>query len=171
MAEEKTRDERFLDAFMTCWSVFKDCEPAEVVLSAYYKTLEKFSIKEIEKAFSNAIGNLKWFPKPVELIELAEDSHRLLIEDQATIQAALVIHSMKTIGSYGNPNFKDPITIAVVNKGFGGWKDLCENQTSDGNHWFIKNFTDLYQSFNNQDHIEQIEAGPEVKKLTGNIGN
>ena len=94
MDKEKTRDEQFLNAFMSCWEVFKSVEPSEIILSAYDKAIERFSIEDIEMAFGNAIGNLKWFPKPVELIQFIESGPGD-IADIALVEADKVINAIR----------------------------------------------------------------------------
>jgi hypothetical protein len=47
-----TRNERFIAAFCTCWELFKDNVPSKMVINAYSKALEAYTIEQIEAAFS-----------------------------------------------------------------------------------------------------------------------
>ena len=70
MAKE-SRDRRFINAFMTTWVVHKiDQQPPELLITAYKAALHNFDIAEIERAFGKAITDLRWFPKPAELLAI-----------------------------------------------------------------------------------------------------
>jgi hypothetical protein len=146
MATEARRDERFLDAFMSCWEIHKDHEPTELTLTMYKKSMERFSIEQIEAAFWNALNSLKWFPKPVELIDFVTGGPQQ-IQDQATIEATSVLKSIKRVGAYQSIQFEDCVTNAVIQDGFGGWVKMCEELTSDNEKWFIRDFSAFYQAF------------------------
>ena len=152
---------------MTCWEIFNKGEPSETIIGTYYKVLENYSIEEIEKAFSNSIGNLKWFPKPIELLEFVVDSPPLSIEDRATTQAMIVLEYIQTFGSYSIPNWKDSTTDIVIKRGFGGWRALCGQQLSKDNQWFIKDFIRLYRSFDN--HVKYLEVTEPLKQIKENL--
>jgi hypothetical protein len=147
MAGKEERDKRYLAAFLTCWEVFNKGDPSNTIIDTYEMALEKFSIEEIEKAFSNAIGNLRWFPKPVELLELITDTPQISIQDEATAEALLVITAMREKGAYRSVRFENPITNAVVLKGFGGWQKMCLEILEENNKWFIKDFGAIFRAY------------------------
>lgn len=144
--DERSDDERYLSAFMTCWAVHKDKEPDEFLLTTYRKTLSRFSIEQIEYAFGMALETLNWFPKPAELLKFIKEKDGRL-EDVALNQALLVMESIKRVGGYESVRFEDPVTSAVIKHGFGGWVKLCDDQRIDTEKWFLKDFQQFYASF------------------------
>ena len=146
--ETKRQDERFIAAFMSAWSIHKTGEPSELILNAYSKSLEKFSIDEIESAFSYAISDLQWFPKPVELRQFIESGPGD-IDDIALVEADKVVNAIRSIGYYNSVTFGDPATMAVIEQGWGGWMKLCELR-DDEIKWFRKDFVGIYKAYSRQ---------------------
>ena len=144
----KTKDERFLAAFMSVWSIHKSGEPSEIVLNAYIKSLEEYDIDEIEQAFGYAISDLQWFPKPVELRGFLEHGAGD-IEDIALVEADKVVVAIRSEGRYKSVTFDDPVTMAVINQGWGGWIKVCEMR-EDEIKWFRKDFAKIYKAYSNQ---------------------
>jgi hypothetical protein len=144
-----TRNERFIAAFCTCWELFKDNVPSKMVINAYSKALEAYTIEQIEAAFSNAIGKSSWMPKPVELIEYIAGSPQD-VADRAMLQAHLVIDAIRQHGAYKSVKFDDAVTNAVIDQGFGGWVSLAGDLLERNLKWFVKDFTATYQAYSRQ---------------------
>ena len=124
-------------------------ELSPLATQVYFKALEKFSIEEVEAAFSNAHVNCKWFPKPVELIELIQGGPENL-SDRAEVEAGKVLQAIKSHGAYLSVQLDDPVTAAVIQQGFGGWIKLCEDLKADSEKWFRKDFVKIYQAYARQ---------------------
>jgi len=105
---------KFLLAMTMLAEVF-DKEVTDALREIYWKALEPFDDAQAEKAFNAAACTLKFFPKPVELIELLEGS----VRERALIQADEVLEAVRSFGYIGNPHFSDPVTEGIINGGYG----------------------------------------------------
>lgn len=172
--------ERYLNAFLSAWQLHKNDEPKEFLIEAYYKTLGKYPIEEIERAFGYAMSDLKWFPKPVELRHFIEHGPGD-IEDVAMVEADKVVNAIKEVGYYNSVAFDNPVTMAVIAKGWGGWMKLCEMREDDIK-WFRKDFVRVYKAYANQGvkqygHLvgyhenHNLERWPEMVPPTRLIGD
>jgi len=137
---------KFSNAFVVLCEIF-DKRVSETLTKVYFKALQKFSISEVEKAISSAITSCKFMPKPVELIELMGGG----IEDVARVQATKVFEAVARVGGYESVCFDDPITMAVIEKGYGGWNRLCNEALDDNRKWDLIEFEKLYKSYHAQD--------------------
>lgn len=116
---------------------------------AYFQALASYPIKDVKNALSSAITTLKFFPKPSELIEFCNCSGGK-VEDLAIVQAGSVLNAIKRIGRYQTVRFSDPVTAAVIKTHFGGWAKLCNEQKSENENWFLKDFADAYRAYAKQ---------------------
>ena len=103
-------------------------------------------INQVEKALEKVVVSCKFFPKPVEIIELISGGTGK-IEDIAQVQADLVINTIRKIGSYQSVEFKDPVTTAVIQQSFGGWIKMCLELMEPSEKWFRKDFANAYQVY------------------------
>lgn len=139
--------ERFTNAFKLCWATLANNKPEQPILyKVYYDSLIQFTIKQVETAFSKATLKLKWFPKPVELIELITGTD----ECNGDVQATNVLKAIKQVGAYETVNFNDPVTHAVINRVFSGWVKMCNELMEKDEKWFLKDFAKYYKSFKSQ---------------------
>lgn len=111
----------------------------------YFKALQKYSIEILEKAFSEVILSCKFFPKPVEIIELIEGKKED-IELIAEQQAAVVTDSIAKVGVYNSVKFEDAITNRTI-QSMGGWIKICSELKIEDLKWFRIEFRKLYLSF------------------------
>ncbi len=88
---------RFASAFQTMCEIF-DKKNTKIMLAGYFKTLESFSIDQVEKAVSTAIGSCKFFPKPVELIEFITGGQSQ-IASNAQIEVDKILCHFRQYGS------------------------------------------------------------------------
>ena len=116
---------------------------------AYFKAIASFTIEEVTNAVERAILELKFFPKPVELIEFITGKGGDLA-DIAEVEASKVINAMRDIGAYSTVVFDDPVTMAVIKQGFGGWIKLCADSMEADNKWFRIEFVKLYKAYANR---------------------
>ena len=119
----------------------KDLKPE--ILGVYFRALEKYDLDIVINAISKAAVTCKFFPKPVELIEIIEGK----IEDRAEIESNKAFESLKRIGPYQSICFDDPITQAVINNHFGGWVKFCNESMSETEHFQKKEFVKAYEAF------------------------
>lgn len=141
------RLERFTNAFNLCHAALGNGKTLNPLLyKIYYDSLSNFSIEEIETAFSKATMGLKWFPKPVELIEYITGTDKC----NGDVQATNVLQAIKRIGAYESVNFNDTVTHAVINRVFSGWVKMCNELQEKDEKWFLKDFASYYKSFKSQ---------------------
>jgi hypothetical protein len=84
--------------------------------SLYWKTLEPFTDQECEAAFKELIFSSKFFPKPVDFLEILKGNK----EDQAGRAWIKVIEAVRRIGNYESVKFDDPVIHSIF-KFWGGW--------------------------------------------------
>lgn len=135
---------RFASALAGMGEVF-DREIKVAVAEIYFRALEKFTIDEVEAGISKACSSLRFFPKPVEIIEAIAGGSQGL-EDRAYVEATKALEAVKRIGTYSSVVFDDPVTQAVIMQHFGGWQMLSEMRVED-EKWFLKDFAKSYASF------------------------
>ena len=138
-----------------------------VASKLYIEALREFSAEQITMAISRVIRELKWFPKPFELIEFITGPAPT-IEDVAEVQAADVIRQIGPVGFYGYPVFKDPVTDRLFMDRFR-WRWVCSLPESEIK-WFVREFKEAYRAYNVVVETPRLEAPVELKKLSENIG-
>jgi len=139
--------DRFCNALGT-WAEVFDKDLSEFAVAAYYQTLKNYPIEDVEKVISNAMGSSKFFPRPVELIELLTGSPQD-IADRAEVEALKVLCAIRRFGGHKSVSFDDSTTAAVISQGYGGWHKLADMLESDSK-WFPKDFSRIYQAFARQ---------------------
>ncbi len=114
---------------------------SSTLLEIYWRSIEKYSIQEINCAISIHISNPdvgQFMPKPADLVRWIEGKH----EDKAFLAWAKVLNAMRVVGMYESIIFDDPVIHAVIDK-LGGWIKFC--QTLDKNlHYLAEDFKRSY---------------------------
>jgi hypothetical protein len=135
---------RFLTAFRAL-AELHNRDASKALTRLYHSTMAEHDIGSVLKAFRQAATKLRFFPKPVELLEFIEGS-----QEDAKVEAALeadaVLLAIRRYGVYANVRFLDPVTNAVVRQGFGGWLNVCRTRDEDVK-WFIRDFVERYTQF------------------------
>ena len=85
----------------------------------YYRVLEQFPAAQVVEAIEKSISMLKWFPKPVEILEVLNGDP----EEKAIKAWTILQFAVGTIGTYRSVLFEDPKMCAVI-KFFGGWEEI-----------------------------------------------
>ena len=125
-----------------------------VGLKLFFATLKRFDIEQIEKA-AHAILETRQYtnmPMPADFIEAIEGK----VEDVGALEALDVLQKIKSVGSYDSVKFADSVTMAVIDRRFGGWPRVCELE-EENEKWFLRDFASAYLS---------ISKGGVVPKLT-----
>lgn len=154
--EERTR---FLTAFRAL-AELHNRDVSKALTKLYHSTLAQHDIETVLASFRLAATNLRFFPKPVELLEFINGTPADL-EVEAALQADEVLMAIRQKGIYTNVRFLNPTTNAVVRQGFGGWRELCSLK-EDAIKWFLRDFTKRYIQFK--------QAGVESAKTMRGIG-
>lgn len=135
---------RFISAMTAMSVVFK--EPlSQPLVETYFRVLSGFDADQVDAGISKAISTLKFWPKPVELVECISGGG-LRLEDKAQVEACRVLEAIKSIGTYSSVAFDDAVTQAVIVQQFGGWAKFSEMRAVD-EKWFVKDFAAAYQAF------------------------
>lgn len=132
-----------------------------IAIQTYYRALEKYSVEQIEAAFSNAIVSSKFFPRPAELAEFITGSKQAL-EDRAEVLAREVVEQIRTVGSYGVPEISDPIMALVVTQ--YGWGALCRTNVKYQG-FIIKDLVKGYLAHTRDKDFLQLEQS-ETKQIS-----
>lgn len=94
-------------------------------IKIYFSALKRFEFDDVERAISKAGQSLKWFPKPVELIELIEGS----TENAAAQAWALFNQAVETGGYYQSLFVEDAAAAFAIRRTFPNWIDAVNMPT------------------------------------------
>lgn len=144
MKYDHYNDYRFTDV-MAALGEASGQEATDFKCKIYAQALEDMHIEQIEQAAWLIIKTRTFstFPKIGELRDMVGGK----VEDNAAIQAAAVWKAIKQYGSARSVVFDDPVTMAVILQGFGGWCKLCSELMEDQIQWFMKDFARHYIAF------------------------
>jgi hypothetical protein len=153
---------RFAKAMLLLGETF-DTTVSELRAEAYFHALADIDWPRMELAVREAIASLKFFPKPVELRELAVGR----VEDDAEEAWGMVISEARRTGSYGEPELPEAVqrTIRSV---FGDWRAFCscEVRGPEGIGW-RKQFVQAYEVYarREQQQLRALSHGESVQAL------
>jgi hypothetical protein len=102
---------------MLTLSELYDKKVSEPVLKMYFIALEQFPIEQVQRAVNRAVTELKFFPKPAELIELMAGNR----DDRAESAWETLWQAYLKAGYWDSVIFEDLIITATVLNVFGGW--------------------------------------------------
>ena len=163
-ASEKNR---FASAFQTLCEIF-DKKNTKIMLAGYFTALESFTIEQTEKAISTAISSCKFFPKPVELIELVTGGQKQ-IASNAQIEVDRILCHFKQYGSGKHPEFTDPISKHLMTNRWPYYEWSRSVLTSELT-WWQKEFIEAYNALHGRDMAKQLEASEPVLRIVEGIG-
>lgn len=161
-------NERFANAFGSLCEVFEK-QSSPIIMKAYYRSLERFDIGQVEKAIWESITKFRFFPKPVEIITLITGSEPKA-EDIATFQVNEIMRQVRELGCYRTPAFTDPITVDLM-KSRWTWKVVC-SMTETEHKWFAKEFVEAYRACDRKEQQTMIDnvSTKRLRLLAGGIG-
>ena len=143
----KKDEKKFSESFTLLCEVF-DKQITPTLTEIYFQSLEEFIINKVLGGVSVAIKSCKFFPKPVELIEIINGGSSIqMLEDKSQVEAVKVLNAVKRVGGYNSVDFSDPVTKAVVMRVFGGWNKLCDDLLEKNTKWFLRDFSEFYRNF------------------------
>ena len=136
-----------------------------IALNIYAKVLENFTADQITATITRAIRQLKFFPKPTELIELMDNTQK--VADVALLQADEIITHLRIYGATVSPPAIDPIThyLMTYRWPYHYWaKNVLEKNLP----WWIKDFCTAYKT-HTETPLMITEHHEKIKELTQNI--
>lgn len=125
--------------YMAAICELHDKTMSRVMIDLYWKVLEPFSDEECEKAFKELILSNRFFPKPVDFMEIIQGKK----ENRATEAWLIALGTLKHYGNYESVKFADPVIHSVIEV-MGGWPQFG-TMTNDEIKWKQKEFERLYE--------------------------
>ena len=137
---ESADKDRFVEALAALREVLGGQPLSQAAIRGYWIALGGLSYAQYEIACKRAMQSLKWFPKPVELIELATGT-----ESQKTEAAWLELQrALDAYGSHHEIMIADP-ALALTIKSMGCLGVIASRPTKEQN-WARKEFGQAYES-------------------------
>lgn len=128
----------------------------------YFDALKSFSDEMIKEAFNKASLTLKFFPKPVELIEIIQGDKN----EKAITAWEKFYHAIGRVGPYRSVQFDDQAIHSTVEL-MGGWVDSGKWSVNEMK-WKQKDFLAIYpvmaKKKNHPDHLGGISEMDNIKK-------
>lgn len=134
--------ERFLKNIVGLAETFREPTLSQFRIEAYRRAMERFDDDEIERAILEAATTLRFFPKPVELVELITGTG----DDLALRAWELLQQAISRCGPYKSVHFLDA-KIARVVQIMGGWIEV--------NAWVVDEL-----HFRRQEFVKAYKALP-----------
>ena len=103
--------------------------------------------------------------------EIIKSIHGTL-DDKAQAQATKVLEQVRYVGSYGSPDFDDPVTAELMRTRWR-WQSFCQTLEESKSPFFVKEFIEAYKSFTRQPENKlAIGSGQarDIRQLTQDIG-
>jgi len=138
--EERYR-ESFTKIMLGLGEVF-DKQVSEVLLSIYWEALKPYPWKKVKDALNKAVVTCRFFPKPVDIIELITGADKT--EEQAEKAWTTLLDAIKQHGPYVSVIFEDG-RIARCIELMGGWEEVNSWKTSEL-QFRRKDFLSIYRS-------------------------
>jgi hypothetical protein len=114
-----------------------------------FRCLAAYSIEQVEAMAMSVLSSRKYRGMPT-VAEMLEHLGGGSVEDRAEVEAGKVLQAISQHGGYASVCFDDPVTQAVIQAGFGGWRRLCEEQKEADRKWFVKDFAKMYRAYTSQ---------------------
>ena len=131
-------DARKFKEYMTVLCELFDKPVSGMLTSVYWKALQPFTDDECKRAFEAVMAQSRFFPKPVDFIEILRGK----AEDRAAAAWIKVVEAVRRIGPWQSVAFDDPVIHSVF-KFWGGWPVVANWQEAELK-WKQKEFERLY---------------------------
>ena len=150
-----------------------DMDMSKEKMAFYFKNLKQFTIIRIEQAARVILGTWEYNKiPPIAVFVKAIHDDQSQIEDQATIQANIIVGHLNNYGASKMPRLIDPVSKWLMEN---RWPYLswASNILESELKWWTKEFKEAYLSISTNGGKKQlkIEINPNVKKLIQNIGH
>lgn len=114
------------------------------MLQLVWGSLQRFELSDIQRALTAHINNPEsgqFPPKPADIVKYIEGSS----ETRSMLAWTKVMKAVRSVGSYEDVIFDDPIIHAVI-RDMGGWVDLCSMYDKDV-PFKAREFSKRYEGF------------------------
>jgi hypothetical protein len=147
------QDRAKFSEFMSIITEMFDRKLSKLLAEIYWKALIPFSDAQCIGAFDEIIISSRFFPKPVDIIEIIQGTQ----SNQATEAWLQVAETLRRVGTYRSVKFNNPVIHSIVNA-MGGWVQMG-GITVDEEKWKQKEFERLYLIMRNHDEHPDYLAG------------
>jgi hypothetical protein len=157
---DTTEEKRRFALMLTGLSEYYRQEVSKAMAGIYWEGLKQYDIGAIEKAahahMQSPDENGRWFPKISDLAKYLEGS----TTDQASLAWSKVDRALRSVGTYADVIFDDPVIHCVL-QDMGGWVPLGD-KTTDEWPFVAKEFQTRYRGY----RMRTSEVTP-PRRLTG----
>lgn len=101
---------------------------SDLRIEAYFDALSDLPVMNVLSAMRSAIKAESFFPKPVQIRNLALGS----TSDRAELGWAELTSAVRRFGSWTFPIFDDPNVMETIKALWGSWQRLCETLPAEG---------------------------------------
>jgi hypothetical protein len=131
------------------FTAYPNTQVSEQTVITYVRLLKDIPEDELQAIVDQAIATSKFLPT---IAEIRDMRHGLQNFEQLTYVEAwdTVVKEIRRIGSYGAPQFQDPITARVVKS--MGWRELCMSENPGIDR---AQFRDMYNALLNRQERDQ----------------
>ena len=141
-------DNRFIE-LMTILAEISGQQTTPFKESIYSRAFEEVPIEQLEAAAWALVKSRTFasFPKIGEIFEFIGGGP---VNDRAEVEASKVWQAVRDHGGWSSVCFDDPITQAVIVRGFDGWTKMCSELMEDKQRQFRFDFARMYSAFSRQ---------------------
>lgn len=105
-----------------------DAAISDTRMEIYFRALVDLPLEAVTNAAVLHMRHGKFFPRPVELREAVDGS----LEDRAEVAWTQLLRLVRKVGSWGKPDWPDPVLERAAKELYGGWAMLCERLPGEG---------------------------------------
>lgn len=118
-------------------------------LALRFEALREFGLGDVKKAAMCLIRNRKYttMPTVADFIEYLGGGS---VDDKAEVEAGKVLEAIERVGAYRSIAFDNPVTQAVIEHTFGGWVQMCRENTVAERKWWRREFVRSYAAYARQ---------------------
>lgn len=113
------------------------------VTELYYVALQDLDEQAWQRATARALRELKFFPRPAELRELAGEHSS---NDRVIAAWTEAMTAAASVGGWSSVDFEDPAINAAV-RSMGGWIRFCGRSSDELERFGRKNFEQAYRAY------------------------
>lgn len=115
------KDRKAFDGLMAGLATVFEKALTKQLVDLYFAALGRFDVEQVKRGFNSALTVCKFFPKPVELIELIEGSQ----DDHSAKAWQLLMEAVERGGYYSSLFVEDAALAGAIRKTFDtGWMEL-----------------------------------------------
>jgi len=136
----ETDKKKFAEIMVGLAEIF-NAEMSKTRLKLYFGALQDLNVDEFEAAANRIARELKFFPKPAEIREMALGQTR----DRALQAWVTVEDTVQKHDYYDTVSFGDRAINAAICAGWGDWAKFCDDGREK--EWVQKDFERLYMLY------------------------